>query len=382
MRGRTDLLYGYWRRAVTRRGPERETVMVVVKCAIAATAAWAIGMVVIDTPQVGFAPFTALLVVRPSIYGSVLQSSRYVAAVFLGVLLAALVGLSVGAQLWSFGLIVVAALTLGHLRFFGEQGKQVPVVTAFALAGGTAASGEQLGELLLMVAIGSLCALVVNVLLAPAVRFRDAEEAVLDFVDGVRYVVEGIAEDLRGGLDSREIGRRVQAAEALEDTSHNAQASVERQEYRVRFNPWRVFSRRRVRVPTQLDNYRLWIGVLDRASRHTGAITRTLQQITEGYARRVELSADFREEYAELLDMVARVLATLHTEEQPEWGELSERTAQVLGGAFDQVVHCRRGMMSDAEDEALTRAALLTDVERLLEEIDQGREGARYMSSV
>lgn len=380
MRGRTDLLYGYWYRAVTRRGPEWETVMVVVKCAIAATAAWAIGMMVVDTPQVGFAPFTALLIVRPSVYGSVLQSTRYVVAVFLGALLAGLVGLSVGAQLWSFGPIVLAALVLGHLRFFRDQGKQVPVVTAFALAGGAASSGEQLGELLLMVAIGSLCALGVNVVLAPAIRFRDAQEAVLDFVDGLRYVVEGISEDLRGSLESKEVQRRVQAAEALENTSRNAQAAVERQEYRVRFNPRKVASRSS--TPAHLDNYRLWIGVLDRSSRHAQSITRTLQQVTDGYVRGNDLDDDFREEYAELLKVVSRVLETLHEEEQPEWGELSERTARTLGEAFEKVVRCRGGMLSGAEDELPVRAALLTDAERLLEEIDQGREGARRMNSV
>lgn len=379
MRKRTDLLYDYWRRALTRRGPERETVMVVVKCVLSAVAAWGIGMVAVDTTQVGFAPFTALLVVQPSVYGSVLQSTRYVAAVFTGALLAGVAGLSVGAQLWSFGIVVLVALILGHLRFFREQGKQVSVVAAFALAGGAASSGEQLGELLLMVAIGSLCALVVNMLLAPAIRFRDAQEGVLDFVDALRYVVEGIAEDLRNGLETEAVGQRVRAAEALDNTSHNAQAVVERQEYTVRLNPRRIFSRAR-RPPVHLDSYRLWIGVFDRASRHTTSITLTLQHVTEGYARKVGLNEDFREEYAELLDMIARVLATLHTEDQPEWSELSGRTAQVLGEAFDRVVQSRRTTLSDAGDEMPARAALLTDAERLLQEIDQGREGARYMS--
>ena len=78
--------------------------------------------------------------------------------------------------------------------------------------------------------------------------------------------------------------------------------------------------------------------------------------------------------------MIARVLATLHTEDQPEWSELSGRTAQVLGEAFDRVVQSRRTTLSDAGDEMPARAALLTDAERLLQEIDQGREGARYMS--
>jgi len=378
MRKRTDLLYDYWRRAVTRRGPDRETVMVVVKCVLSAVAAWGIGMVAVDTTQVGFAPFTALLVVRPSVYGSVLQSTRYVAAVFTGALLAGVAGLSVGAQLWSFGIVVLVALVLGHLRFFREQGKQVSVVAAFALAGGAASSGEQLGELLLMVAIGSLCALVVNMLLAPAIRFRDAQEGVLDFVDALRYVVEGIAEDLRNGLETEAVGQRVRAAEALDNTSRNAQAVVERQEYRVRLNPRKVFSR--ARVPIHLDSYRLWIGVFDRASRHTESITLTLQHVTEGYARKIGLCEDFWAEYVELLDMIAHVLDTLHTEDQPEWSDLSGRTAQVLGEAFDRVVQSRRTTLSDAGDEMPARAALLTDAERLLQEIDQGREGARHMS--
>src|SRR5699024_11468099 len=72
---------------------------------------------------------------------------------------------------------------------------------------------------------------------------------------------------------------------ALPISSRNAQAVVERQEYRVRLNPRKVFSR--ARVPIHLDSYRLWIGVFDRASRHTTSITRTLQHVTEGYARKI-----------------------------------------------------------------------------------------------
>ncbi|MER6626294.1 aromatic acid exporter family protein, partial [Streptomyces sp. NPDC000931] len=139
------------RRARERRGFERETAVIILKCTVAATLAWVVGTQLGASSQVGFAPFTALLVVRPSVYGSVLQSGRYMAAVFAGALLAGLAGLTVGAQLWSFTLLLLIALVAGQAGFFGSQGVQLPVVAAFALAGGTAESAADLGYLLLMV---------------------------------------------------------------------------------------------------------------------------------------------------------------------------------------------------------------------------------------
>ena len=85
------------------------------------------------------------------------------------------------------------------MRYFGGQGGQIAVIAGFALASGAATDVEDLGSLLLMVCVGSVSALIVNTLMAPAIRFRDAENAVLDFADGLSSLSGDAAEGLRGG---------------------------------------------------------------------------------------------------------------------------------------------------------------------------------------
>lgn len=230
-----------YQRVWERRGYERETAVLVLKSAVAATLALAVGMPL--DPQgsfVGFAPFSALLIVQPSVYGAVYQSWRYVAAVVAGALFAGAGGLTVGLEIWSFALAVLAALVVGQVRFFGGQGKQVPVVAAFALANGSAESVTDLGQLLLMVGLGALSALLTNLVMAPAIRFRDAENAVLDFTDTMRDITTGLTEELRGEVDESRIDYWTRRSESLDNIADNAWDTVERQENRVRLNPRRL----------------------------------------------------------------------------------------------------------------------------------------------
>ncbi|GHD24312.1 hypothetical protein GCM10007147_20190 [Nocardiopsis kunsanensis] len=232
-----------YQRVWERRGYERETAVLVLKSAVAATLALAVGMPL--DPQgsfVGFAPFSALLIVQPSVYGAVYQSWRYVAAVVAGALFAGAGGLTVGLEIWSFALAVLAALVVGQVRFFGGQGKQVPVVAAFALANGSAESVTDLGQLLLMVGLGALSALLTNLVMAPAIRFRDAENAVLDFTDTMRDITTGLTEELRGEVDESRIDYWTRRSESLDNIADNAWDTVERQENRVRLNPRRLLS--------------------------------------------------------------------------------------------------------------------------------------------
>lgn len=100
--GRLKELY---QRVWERRGYERETAVLVIKSALAATLALAVGMPLDPSGSfVGFAPFSALLIVQPSVYGAVQQSWRYVAAVVAGALFAGAGGLTVGLEIWSFAL--------------------------------------------------------------------------------------------------------------------------------------------------------------------------------------------------------------------------------------------------------------------------------------
>jgi hypothetical protein len=364
------------RRAVRGRGRERERAVLILRSVIASALAWAVGSQLVDSSQVAFAPFSALLVVRPSVYRSVLDSGRYVVAVFLGALTAAAAGLTVGVHLWGFVLVVVAALILGQPSWFRDQGRQIPVVAAFAFAGGSAASATEIGELLLMVCVGSASALLTQLVLAPSVRFRDAGEAVRQFADSLAYLVDEIADGLREGREGLDTRRWVRIAGSLAATRENAQAAVERQDERFRLNPRRVLIRRESTV--SLRTYRKWINALDRASWHVRSITSTLDALERGTSRLPAQSEEFLRVYGDLLDAVSDVLWTLHEDRAWEFDQVPSGLSRRLELAQETVDRCRADLERGGGDERAwhVRGSLLADVERLLQELQEGRSGA------
>ncbi|WP_231640785.1 aromatic acid exporter family protein [Nocardiopsis sp. NRRL B-16309] len=363
------------RRAVRGRGRERERAVLILRSVVASTLAWAVAALVMDSSQVAFAPFSALLVVRPSVYRSVLDSSRYVAAVFLGVLAAGAAGLTVGVHLWAFALVVLVALVVGQASLFRDQGRQIPVVAAFAFAGGTAASVEPLGEILIMVCVGSASALLTQLVLAPSVRFRDAEDAVHGFADSLAYLVDEIAAGLHEGREGLDTRRWVRIAQSLTATRENARAAVEAQDERVRFNPRKLLMRNGSTV--SLRTYREWINAMDRASWHLRSITSTLDTLERGPRRLPPQSEDFLHVYGDLLDAVSDVLWTLHEDRAWESDQVPQDLSRRLECAQDAVDRCQRELEhTRGGSDWHVRGALLTDVERLLHELSEGRTGA------
>ncbi|WAE73308.1 aromatic acid exporter family protein [Streptomonospora nanhaiensis] len=364
------------RRAFERRGHERETAVLILKCAVAATLALGVGTLLMDTQQIGFAPFSALLVVRPSVYGSVLQSGRYVAAVVTGALIAGLGGLTVGPELWIFALLVLFALVLGQAAVFGSQGSQIPVVAAFALAGGTAASPGDLGSLLAMVMVGAGAAVVTNTVLAPAIRFRDAENAVLDFADGLRHLSHEMAEGLGRGNDGlADLDHWARVAEGFDDTERNARAAVAKQEERVRLNPRRALGGRGPQGDP--DAYRAWISALGRASRHLRSVVRTLRYSTDSGGRFPAPDDAFLSGFAQLMDGAADAFRAVCDAEEPERSSASADLRACLDAGERGVERARQELGEDRDrDRWPVYSALLTDVDRLFEELREGHENS------
>ncbi|WP_329042191.1 aromatic acid exporter family protein [Streptomyces sp. NBC_00178] len=94
----------WWHRAVTGGGEERNTLLVIGKSTFAATLSWAIAADVLDAHSPAFAPFSAVLIMQVTVYRSLVQSLRYVAAVVAGVMVQAALGLFAGPELLTFAL--------------------------------------------------------------------------------------------------------------------------------------------------------------------------------------------------------------------------------------------------------------------------------------
>lgn len=281
-----------------------------------------------------------------------------------------------GTHLWSFTLAIVVALLMGQVKYFGGQSGQLAVIAGFALASGSATNLDELGSLLLMVCVGSVSALLVNILMAPAIRFRDAGNAVLDFADGLSTLSGDIAQGLSGGEEGLDLDRWDQASERLDGTVRNALETVGRQEDRFRLNPRRLV--RRPTIPVgRLRTYRTWIYALSRASQHMRSLVRTLRTALDSGTRSPAIDDAFLQELATVMERVSKTFALVRDAEEPEHHVPSDDLRALVNEALDKVVEQRERMLHSWDDERWPiYGALLTDTERLLEEIDEGRENS------
>lgn len=126
----------WWQRARETPGYERQTLLMVLKGTLAASLAWLVSYDVIGAQSPAFAPFSAVLIMQVTVYQSLLQSLRYLAAVTAGVAMVAVLGLMAGSDLLTFVLVALVALAIGRRPSLGSQGPQVATAAFTQVLGG------------------------------------------------------------------------------------------------------------------------------------------------------------------------------------------------------------------------------------------------------
>jgi uncharacterized membrane protein YgaE (UPF0421/DUF939 family) len=145
----------------------RDQVFLAAKTAIAAGLAWVAALAVDPHSRPYFAPLAVLLVVQPTVYGSLSRAFQRVAGVVVGVAAALAVSRVLAPSAWSIGLIIFAGLLVGWTARLGPQGVvQVPVSALLVFLLGQATPGYA-GERIVDTLIGAGIA-VIAVLLSPS----------------------------------------------------------------------------------------------------------------------------------------------------------------------------------------------------------------------
>lgn len=156
----------------------------------------------------------------------------------------------------------------------------------------------------------------------------------------------------------------------------NALETVSRQEDRFRLNPRRRVRRQAVPVG-RLRTYRTWIYALSRAAQHLRSLVRTLRTALDSGTRSPALDDAFLQEPAPVMERASKTFALVRDTEEPEHHVPSDDLRDLVNEALDKVVEQRERMLHSWDDGRWPiYGALLTDAERLLEEIDQGRENS------
>ncbi|MFJ3950552.1 aromatic acid exporter family protein [Streptomyces libani] len=371
--GRFARIAQWWSRALGSDGYERHTALLIGKSTLAATLAWVISSSLLNAQSPAFAPFSAVLITQVTVYQSLVQSLRYVGAVVAGVAVQVALGFMVGPEAVTFALVALVALVIGRWPALGAQGSQVATAAFFAFSTYASATGypekiTELGQIVLLVLIGSVVALVVNLSLFPPMRFRSAEYSVRTLAHALCDLLGDIHPVLSAGEleEERTQQWRTRAAQTGELISQ-ARAGMRTAQESLYYNPRRLF--RRHRGHTGFENYGAVLDALERALYQVASLTRSLHQW-----RDAETSYNYRafvERYGTFLASIADHAHLLSTLDEDH---LADQAGELCRLA-ERAQRYRRQVTDQAESDGLPLAdparpygVLVVEAIRLMEE--------------
>ena len=167
-------------------------VLQLAKTVLAAVVAWVIAANVLDLPQPFLAPWAALLVVHATVYRTFSKGMQQVAATVVAVLLASVVGETLGLSTWAITVLLVVALVLGAVPWLGAEATTI-ATTGLVVLTTSFESDALLISRLLDTGIGVAVGLLVNVLVWPPLRRRTAAKAMDRIDDGIGELLVDIA---------------------------------------------------------------------------------------------------------------------------------------------------------------------------------------------
>src|SRR5699024_9319442 len=150
---RLGQLWSRWWEALRR--PEVVTdLLQILKCVLAATAAWWFATAVLQSEMPFLAPWTALLTVHATVYRSFSRGLQSTVSSGLGVLLSYLIGAFLGVELWTFALALLVGLVASRLWWIRDEGVAIATTAIFVLGSGFGEQAPLLVERLIEVGVG------------------------------------------------------------------------------------------------------------------------------------------------------------------------------------------------------------------------------------
>lgn len=267
-----------------------------VKTVVAVVAAWLLATHVLDLSQSFLAPWSALLVVHATVYRTFSQGLRQVVAAVGGVVVAWLVGASLGLDPLAVGLAVAVGLAIGSLAWLREEGTTIAATALIVLTTGFADADLALLERLLDTGIGIGVGLVVNALVWPPLRRRTAIAA-LDALDGrIGELLLDMADGVEHGFREDEVADWVERSRGLDDDLDRAWALVRQARESALMNPRRGAG--------ELRDPREWVQLLRRMEQALAEIRSLARTVSYDQVDEAAWQPRFRDAYAGALRQV------------------------------------------------------------------------------
>ncbi|MEU6986618.1 aromatic acid exporter family protein [Streptomyces sp. NPDC046324] len=363
-----------------RRDP---AVVQTVRSTAAATISYVVALQLSSEPAPLTAPLTALLVVQVTLYSTLTTGVRRVNAVVVGVVIAIAFSALVGLTWWSLGLIILASLVVGRFVRVDEFVPEVAISAMLVL--GVTQVTDTAWDRVLETLIGAIVGLTFNTVLAPPVWVGSAGESIEDLARRMRRLMLGMGEELTTPTPVARAAARLHEARRLDNDVADVDAALRQAEDSLRLNP---------RVKEQE-------GVLHRIVLRTGldtleicaVVLRVLARTLTDLAKERKDAGLFPEDLALALeDLLARIADTLvsfavlvSTHVSADADAAEERLAGELRAARAVRDHAAdlllRAVQSDPSQWQLY-GALLTEVDRILDELDLDHRGRRLMEEL
>jgi len=372
-------------KAAVRASANRDSILLLFKGVVAATAAWIIANDLLGVPSPTFAPFSALLMVQATISGSLRDAVRFAGAMVSGVLLAGLMVPLLGTSTGTFAGIVLLTSVLGRWRKLGEHGPQMVVAALFAFAAftqsGTSTSGfVRLASIVGLVVFGCLVGVVTNMLIVPPLRYRSAEYGIGALSGAMAELLTDASKGMAEGVPDQEQAKKWrERATWYPDMVSQARMGVETVAEQMRFNPRRVFQR----SSSSYEGHRVIINALDRTSRLLLSAMASLTSISLSDDPLRQEHDHFCVAYSRLLDVVAEGVCVLEGLRRPEDTEHGERLSEAVDRArtaYVELAEQSAGRKLDRPDQWPVYGSLQTDARRLIEEFAQAQRSLSQLT--
>jgi len=157
------------------RSPETITAALqILKSVLAATLAWWFSTAILSSALPFLAPWVALLTVHVTVHRSLTLGLQTTVASVLGVGLSFAIGSLLGVHLWTFALALLIGLVAARIPWIRDEGVAVATTAVFVLGSGFGEQAPLLVDRILEVVLGVGIGVVVNLVVVPPLRDRQA----------------------------------------------------------------------------------------------------------------------------------------------------------------------------------------------------------------
>ena len=297
------------------------------KTVVAATLAWWLAVEILESQMPFLAPWVALLTVYPTVYQSLRRGAQTTVASWAGVGVSFVIGHFLGVGLWTFALAIVVGMAASRIPWIRDEGVAIATTAVFVLGDGFTEQQPMLLDRIIEVAVGAAVGLLVNLLLIPPLRDRQASRYVDHINLRMGRILVDMADELRDSWDTDDAESWATEIQSMTDDLSTAWESVRSAHESRRANPrLQVLRSRPAQTSSGRADYGEILGRVDEGVSHLRHLVRTLR-----HAAHSEGAWDtrFREAWADIVRDAGHAIADPDSEVEPIDDRLVELSTEL-----------------------------------------------------